>query len=65
LADQNFQGFLPKGAQAFLQNSVHLTNEMPNYFGSLNVSFGSSSRQFEAKKFTHNIWGLQKEKAGP
>ena len=30
---------LPKGAQGFIQNSVHLTVGIPNYLGLLNVSF--------------------------
>ena len=33
------EGYLPKGAQAFLQNSVQLTFAIPNYFGLLNLSF--------------------------
>ena len=32
-------GFLRYVAQAFPQNSVHLTNGISNYFGLLNVSF--------------------------
>ena len=38
--------FLPKGAQLFLQNSVHLTNGIHNYFGLLIASFDSSMFDF-------------------
>jgi len=35
--------FLPKGTQAFLQNSVHLTIEIPNYLGLLIASFDNKT----------------------